>query len=54
MQYAAIGAAAAGLMLLWVAAWFTIITGFDYFRNALPHIKAGEGRFAEPLVKPED
>jgi CDP-diacylglycerol--glycerol-3-phosphate 3-phosphatidyltransferase len=54
MQYAAIGVAAAGLMLLWIAAWFTIITGFDYFRNALPHIKAGEGRFAEPLVKPED
>lgn len=28
-----------GLVLLWVAAALTLITGFDYFRKALPHLK---------------
>lgn len=34
-----IGAGALGLALLWVAAWFTIVTGFDYFRKGMPHIR---------------
>ena len=29
----------AGVVLLWVAAALTLITGFDYFRKALPHLK---------------
>ncbi|MFK7754769.1 MAG: CDP-diacylglycerol--glycerol-3-phosphate 3-phosphatidyltransferase [Sedimentitalea sp.] len=29
----------AGLWLLWLAAALTMITGFDYFRKALPHLK---------------
>jgi len=29
----------AGLILLWVAAALTLITGFDYFRKSLPYLK---------------
>ena len=29
----------AGLWLLWLAAALTLITGWDYFRKALPHLK---------------
>lgn len=29
----------AGLWLLWLAAALTLITGYDYFRKALPHLK---------------
>ena len=28
-----------GLLLLWIAAALTAITGFDYFRKSLPHLK---------------
>lgn len=28
-----------GLALLWIAAVLTLVTGFDYFRKALPHLK---------------
>ena len=28
-----------GLMLLWLAAALTLITGIDYFRKAIPHLK---------------
>ena len=28
-----------GLVLLWVAAALTLVTGIDYFRKALPHLK---------------
>ena len=28
-----------GLWLLWLAAFLTLITGWDYFRKALPHLK---------------
>lgn len=28
-----------GLILLWVAAVLTLVTGLDYFRKALPHLK---------------
>jgi cardiolipin synthase len=31
-----------GLFLLWVAAALTLITGVDYFRKALPHLKERE------------
>ena len=30
-----------GLILLWIAAALTAITGFDYFAKALPHLKEG-------------
>ena len=28
-----------GVGLLWIAALLTLITGADYFRKALPHLK---------------
>ena len=28
-----------GLWLLWLAAGLTLITGFDYFRKAMPYLK---------------
>ena len=28
-----------GIALLWVAAFLTLITGFDYFRKAVPYLK---------------
>lgn len=30
-----------GLILLWIAAGLTAVTGFDYFAKALPHLKEG-------------
>lgn len=30
-----------GLILLWIAAALTAITGFDYLRKAMPHLKEG-------------
>ncbi|SHH96931.1 CDP-diacylglycerol--glycerol-3-phosphate 3-phosphatidyltransferase [Marivita hallyeonensis] len=28
-----------GLLLLWIAAFLTLMTGWDYFRKAVPHLK---------------
>jgi len=28
-----------GVILLWIASLLTLITGIDYFRKALPHLK---------------
>ncbi|MEP2641820.1 CDP-diacylglycerol--glycerol-3-phosphate 3-phosphatidyltransferase [Roseobacter sp.] len=35
MEWAGVG----GLVLLWLAAGLTLVTGVDYFRKALPHLK---------------
>ena len=32
----------AGLMLVWVAAILTALTGWDYFRKALPFLREGK------------
>jgi cardiolipin synthase len=42
MEGAGIGAGAIGLALLWVATWFTLVTGADYFRKGLLHIREKE------------
>ena len=31
-----------GVALLWIAALLTLVTGYDYFRKALPHLKDEE------------
>jgi CDP-diacylglycerol---glycerol-3-phosphate 3-phosphatidyltransferase len=54
MSNAATGTAAAGLVLLWIAAWFTIVTGYDYFRKGIPHMKDREGRAAKQVAEPEN
>jgi CDP-diacylglycerol--glycerol-3-phosphate 3-phosphatidyltransferase len=50
----AIGTGAVGLLLLWVAAWFTIITGWDYFSKGLPYIREKEGAAGKTAAQPED
>lgn len=35
----AVWAGRGGLVLLWIAAALTLVTGIDYFRKALPHLK---------------
>ncbi len=54
LSYVAIGTSAIGLMLLWIAMWFTIVTGWDYFRKGLPYIREKEAAAAKPLANPED
>jgi CDP-diacylglycerol--glycerol-3-phosphate 3-phosphatidyltransferase len=50
----AIGASAIGLMLLWVAMWLTIVTGWDYFSKGLPYIREKEAAAAKLAAQPED
>ena len=47
MSGAAMGAGAFGLLLLWLAAWLTIVTGWDYFRKGMPYIREKERVAAE-------
>jgi len=42
MDYASIGAGAFGIFVLWIAAWFTVVTGWDYIRKGLPYIRERE------------
>ena len=49
--YAASGIGAIGILLLWLAFWLTVVTGFDYFAKALPYIRA-KGATA-PVIEPE-
>lgn len=39
MYFGAVWASQGGLILLWIAAALTLITGVDYFRKAAPHLK---------------
>ena len=54
LSYVEIGAGGAGLLLLWVAMWFTIVTGWDYFRKGLPYIGEKEVAAAKLAARPED
>ncbi len=38
MQWAGWG----GIVLIWMAAALTVVTGYDYFRKAWPHLKEGQ------------
>jgi len=53
MAGAAVGAGAIGLLLLWLAAWFTIVTGWDYFRKGLPYIREKESIAAKAKAESE-
>jgi CDP-diacylglycerol--glycerol-3-phosphate 3-phosphatidyltransferase len=48
MEMASVAAGGLGLLLLWVAAWFTLVTGWDYFRKGMPYIQAKEAGTVEP------
>ncbi|HSF93432.1 MAG TPA: CDP-diacylglycerol--glycerol-3-phosphate 3-phosphatidyltransferase [Thermohalobaculum sp.] len=45
--YVSVGLGAIGTLVLWTATWFTIITGWDYFRKGLAYIRDGEAAVAE-------
>jgi cardiolipin synthase len=49
-----IGAGALGLALLWIAAWFTIVTGVDYFRKGMPYIRQKEAAIPTVAAEFED
>ncbi len=42
MYYGLLTTSYAGLILLWVAAALTMVTGFDYYRKALPYLRDGQ------------
>ena len=42
LTYVAAGVGAFGMLALWIAAWFTIVTGWDYFRKGMPYIRQKE------------
>ena len=54
LSYSAIGTGALGMILLWVAMWLTLVTGWDYFRKGLPYIREKEAAAARPAAQPED
>ena len=58
LTYASIVLGSLGLLLLWIAAWFTLVTGWDYFHKGLPYIRrsgAGEDeRPVTPVPDPEE
>ncbi len=54
LSYVAVGTGAIGLMLLWVAMWLTLVTGWDYFSKGLPYIREKEAVAAKPVAEPED
>ena len=54
LSYVAIGTSAIGLILLWVAMWLTVVTGWDYFAKGLPYIREKEAAAARLAAQPED
>ncbi len=54
MSYLAIGTGAFGMILLWVAMWLTLVSGWDYFSKGLPYIREKEAAAAKPAAEPED
>jgi len=39
LRFVAIATTSFGTVVLWIAAWFTMVTGWDYFRKGLPYIR---------------
>lgn len=58
LGYVSVGVGAAGILLLWIAAWFTLVTGWDYFHKGLAYMrgsdKAGEDAAAGPVTRPKE
>ncbi len=58
LAYASIVFGSVGLLLLWIATWFTLVTGWDYFHKGLPYIRgSGEAEDktpATPVPDPEE
>ena len=60
MASVATGAGAIGILVLWIAAWLTIVSGWYYFGQAMPYIREKERAVANPApaaeiqTRPED
>ena len=54
LSYAAIGLGAIGLVLLWIAAWFTLVTGWDYFSKGMPYIRSKQSVTVTPVADPKE
>ena len=48
--YISLGIGGVGLLVLWTAAWFTIVTGWDYFRKGMPYIRQKEAAARKPAA----
>lgn len=51
LRFVAIAATSFGTVVLWIAAWFTLVTGYDYFRKSLPYIREKD-RMARTVRSP--
>ena len=55
LTFGAVAASSLGIVVLWIAAWFTLVTGWDYFRKGLPYIRErdqAKARKPQPGEKP--
>jgi len=50
MTFGAIASSSFGIVMLWIAAWFTVVTGWDYFRKGLPYIRERDRAMAAERV----
>ena len=50
MTFGAIASSSFGIVMLWIAAWFTVVTGWDYFRKGLPYIRERDRALAAERV----
>jgi CDP-diacylglycerol--glycerol-3-phosphate 3-phosphatidyltransferase len=53
LDMAAIAVGSIGLLLLWIAAWFTLVTGWDYLRKGMPYIREKERTGTRPATDAE-
>lgn len=48
--YASAGVGGLGTVVLWTATWFTVVTGWDYFRKGMPYIRQKEAAARKPAA----
>ncbi len=53
LEMVGIGVGSIGLLLIWVAAWFTLVTGGDYLLKAMPYIREKERAGGRRATDPE-
>ena len=52
LEWAAVALGGLGMLMLWSATWFTIVTGWDYVRKGMPHIREKETLGSKPAAEP--
>jgi len=53
LEFASAALGGLGLVLLWIATWFTLVTGWDYFQKGMPYIRAKEAARAAAAANAE-